>query len=122
MLRNEYPNEASLGTSFDRLYFGHDNSLELATSEEQKKKIKNCFVLLTKELESNIYRSNKNPFDIKFHMIESAREPGVYQRMKPSCCLYYQTEGASSKCYGCPRMNDEEREQRRQEIRARIEA
>lgn len=105
------------------LYNGHNKNIEVAGSQEQKKKLENDFILLTRELEPVVFKANKkNPLDITFRMIESARDPDVYQKMKPTCCLYFQTEGAKNKCYSCPRLSDNEREQRKLEIRARLNA
>lgn len=99
------------------LYNGYDQNVELAQEGEQKSKIKHDFTLLTKELEAEVFHMKKNPFDMSVRKIESAKEPGVYMRMKPSCCLYYQTEGADTKCYSCPRLSDEEREKKKLAIK-----
>lgn len=108
-----------------QLYFaihnGHKKNLELAQSQAQKKKLDDHFTLLTKELKPEVFKANKkNPLDITFRMLESPRETNVYYPMKPTCCLYYQIEGVKNKCYTCPRLMKEEREQRKEEIRASL--
>ncbi|MFN7249967.1 MAG: hypothetical protein ACK4M9_04160 [Anaerobacillus sp.] len=100
------------------LYHGHDRVVEICQLVEEVAKIKDDFNFLTKELSPTIFNLKKNPFNISFGMIESPREEGVMIRMKPSCCLYYQTEGATTKCYGCPRMTNEERRERKNQILA----
>ncbi|EGL83125.1 ferric iron reductase [Caldalkalibacillus thermarum TA2.A1] len=99
------------------LYYGHDKILEYAQQEEQRRKVLADFHFLTKELHPQVFGLKNNPFDITFRMIEAPTEPGSFLRMKPSCCLYYLTEGAANKCYTCPRMTAEEREKRKLEIR-----
>lgn len=98
------------------LYHGYDQMLALAQTDEQKEKVQADFSFLTKELAPSIFKLNKNPLNITYRMIESPREEGTLIRMKPSCCLYYQTEGARSKCYGCPRLSDEERAIKKKEM------
>lgn len=98
------------------LYFGYDFNLKESITDVQRQNVIQDFDYLTKTLDSEIFKTKKNPLDITFKMIPNARNPEVYQRMKPTCCLYYQTEDATNKCYGCPRMSDAEREVRRQEI------
>jgi hypothetical protein len=102
------------------IYNGYDRVVEICQSVEEKAKIKDDFHFLTKELSPTIFNLKKNPFNISFSMIESPREEGVTIRMKPSCCLYYQTEGATTKCYGCPRMTNEERRERKKAILATL--
>lgn len=110
------------GQLYFAIYKGHEKNLEFVESEEEKKKVEKDFILLTKELKPEVFKANKNPLDITFRMVESATEPDVYYPMKPSCCLYYQIDGVQRKCYTCPRIKDEEREQRKQEIIARLRA
>lgn len=102
------------------LYNGHDMNVTLAETNEQKEFVQKDFHFLTKELGKDVFQLPKNPLDIPFQMIESPREEGVMIRMKPSCCLYYQTEGAKTKCYGCPRMSEEDRMERKKEIQASL--
>ncbi|ART75429.1 hypothetical protein B4U37_04940 [Sutcliffiella horikoshii] len=101
------------------VYHGHDNNLELAQTDEEKESILNFFQFITKELKPGFFSAKRNPLDITFRMTESPTKPGELQRLNPTCCLYYQTEGATTMCFGCPRMNEEERDKRREEIRAK---
>lgn len=98
------------------LYFGYDFNQKEASSDRQKHHLEQDFFFLTKKMDTELFNARKNPLDITFKMIPNAHNPQIFQRMKPTCCLYYQTEGAANKCYGCPRMSDLEREVRRQEI------
>jgi len=99
------------------LYYGHETNLKLANNNEEKEKVKADFKFVTKTLDGSIFNMKKNPFNIQFRMVESAMDPNVYLRMKPSCCLYYLTEGAENKCFTCPRMSEKEREERRKQLR-----
>jgi len=101
------------------LYFGYDFNLEEAScANNQKLNVEQDFFFITKRLEPELFMEQKNPLDITFKMIPNAHNPEIFQRMKPTCCLYYQTEDSTNKCYGCPRLSDKEREVRRQEIMA----
>jgi ferric iron reductase protein FhuF len=94
------------------LYYGHDKMLELVGATEEKERIEEDFEYITKELEPEIFQLKKNPLNITFTMVEASKEPGTLLRIKPSCCLYYETEGAKAKCYTCPRASKQEREDR----------
>ncbi|WP_338024006.1 (2Fe-2S)-binding protein [Bacillus mesophilus] len=98
------------------LHFGYDLNMKEAISDVQKYNLQHDFTYLTKKMEPNLSNVSKNPLDITFQMIPSARDPETHQRMKPSCCLYYLTEASTDKCYSCPRMSAAEREVRRLKI------
>lgn len=102
------------------IHFGYDLNTKEASSHVQKQNLLDDFTYLTKKLESKVvFNAKKNPLDMTFRMIPSAKNPEVYQRMKPTCCLYYLTEGATTKCYSCPRISKEERDARRQKVMER---
>ncbi|RXJ02532.1 hypothetical protein DS745_06050 [Anaerobacillus alkaliphilus] len=102
------------------LYHGYDLMVAQAQTDELKTIVHSDFNMLTKELDPASFNSRKNPLNISYRMIESPRDEGKMLRMKPTCCLYYQTEGAPSKCYGCPRLSDRDRAVRRKEIQASL--
>ncbi|WP_078429335.1 (2Fe-2S)-binding protein [Alkalihalobacterium alkalinitrilicum] len=102
------------------LFYGHDMVIQKSKTIIEKQKLEADFKYVTKELEPSLFGLKKNPLDIQFRMIESPREEGVMIRMKPSCCLYYQTVGVTTKCYSCPRMSEKERAERKKEIVARM--
>jgi hypothetical protein len=99
------------------LYSGYDKNLSISQNEEQKRTIELDFTYLTKELEPAFFNATKNPFDINIPLVENPYVKDQLIRLKPTCCLYYLTEGADTKCYTCPRMSEKERELLKQEIR-----
>lgn len=79
---------------------------------------------LSKELDTDIFGRTRNPFNVKFRMVNypgAPGEPDRQLRMKTACCCYYLTEGGDY-CYTCPRLTAIEREQRKTAIRAELEA
>ncbi len=98
------------------LYHSNDLMTSMATTDVQKAKVHADFQFVTKELDPVNFQLKKNPLDIVYRMIENPREEGKMLRMKPSCCLYYQTEGTPTKCFSCPRLSDKERLERKKEL------
>jgi ferric iron reductase protein FhuF len=92
------------------LDFGFNKSLAMAESEEQTEKLKSDYDWLTGKWNTSILFCDKNPLNFPYLEVESAQDPEVKLRIKPTCCLYYQTEGAKNKCYTCPRLTPSERE------------
>lgn len=98
------------------LEYGKKVGLNLAENEAQKERIHADFNWLTKAASPLLFNSSKNELDFPYIEVASPTEPGVMKRMKPTCCLYYQTECSTSKCYTCPRMTSVQREERRLEL------
>ncbi|MFC0558313.1 (2Fe-2S)-binding protein [Halalkalibacter alkalisediminis] len=102
------------------LEYGWKVALNLAETEEERRRLNQDFQWITKEASQVLFNSLKNRLDFPYIEIENPTTPGLMQRMKPTCCLYYQTVGAKAKCYTCPRMTPTERERRKKEIIAEI--
>ncbi len=98
------------------LEYGWKSALNLAVTEEERERLNEDFQWITKEASHDLFNSLKNRLDFPYIEIENPTSSGLMQRMKPTCCLYYQTEGAKAKCYTCPRMTTSEREKRKKEI------
>ncbi|WP_078552365.1 (2Fe-2S)-binding protein [Bacillus alkalicellulosilyticus] len=96
------------------VYYGHDKLVSSLTCQ-QKSGVVDDFLFTTKRIPAEVFKLQKNPLDIEFTMIESLTNSDELVRMKPSCCLYYLTDGAKGKCYTCPRLTKSELEEKRQE-------
>ncbi|WP_166237757.1 (2Fe-2S)-binding protein [Paenibacillus turpanensis] len=81
-------------------------------------RIRDDFAFL-KELEPDLFGLKHNPFHAKLTFVEDMKDPGKTVALKSSCCLFYRTDGGYY-CYTCPRMNEEERKQRRTEARQAV--
>jgi ferric iron reductase protein FhuF len=108
------------GQLLNGLEYGKKVALNLATTDKERKVLQEDFHWLTKEANHELFNSLKNRLDFPLIEIENPTVPGQMQRLKATCCLYYQTEGSKGKCYTCPRMTTSEREQRKKEIIAEI--
>lgn len=70
-----------------------------------------------KRLEPERFGRKKNPFDLRFRYIEHPSDPAQQIQMRPSCCLYHTLPGAEY-CYNCPKLNEQDRAERRERMRA----
>lgn len=102
------------------LAYGYDRLMDMDVSEQVKQQAHNNFELV-KSLEASVFARNKNPLNVKFRMTEAMDNPDKQVRLKSSCCLYYHVDGGYY-CYTCPRIKESEREERRQEYRAKQQA
>lgn len=98
------------------LEYGKTVALSLAADHEEAERIERDFLWLMKEADSALFASRKNALDFPHRLVESLSEPGVMKRMKPTCCLYYQTERAKRKCVTCPRLTAADKAQLKEEI------
>ncbi|WP_419874487.1 (2Fe-2S)-binding protein [Candidatus Pristimantibacillus sp. PTI5] len=99
------------------LVYGYDRLMSMNENEKAKQQVHNHFELV-KSLEASVFGRNKNPLNVKFRMTESLDNPEKQVPLKSSCCLYYHVDGGYY-CYTCPRIKESEREERRQEYRAK---
>jgi len=84
-----------------RLYNNVDHWLE-NYPEKKKKEIKVTFHILVKEIPASCFGIEKNPFDIRFKMIQNPAHPEKQLRLKPACCLAYLAEKGHGYCTACP--------------------
>lgn len=78
---------------------------------------------LTKGLGGETFGRQANPLDVTFRTVAMPVADGQPDRevpMKTACCMYYRTEGGDY-CYTCPRLKAEEREVRKQALRAKLQ-
>lgn len=98
--------------------YGKKVALNLTKTDTEKERVLSDFHWLTRVASPSLFQSKKNALDFPYIEVESPTEPGVMRRMKPTCCLFYQTECGTNKCYNCPRLTPEDREKRKQELLA----
>ncbi|CAM3467741.1 MULTISPECIES: (2Fe-2S)-binding protein [Saccharibacillus] len=71
-----------------------------------------------KTLEPELFGRKKNPFDLRFRYVEHLTDPEQRIQLRPSCCLYHMLPGAQY-CYNCPKLNERDRAERREQVKAR---
>ncbi|WP_127584451.1 (2Fe-2S)-binding protein [Paenibacillus koleovorans] len=72
---------------------------------------------LARVLPPELFGRRRNPFDHKPRYIDSPYDAGKKLMMRSACCMYDRRENGE-KCYNCPMMLPEEREERRRRIEA----
>ncbi|NHN29253.1 (2Fe-2S)-binding protein [Paenibacillus agricola] len=105
-----------------RMHYAQDAFLREATSTWVRQTIEEDFACLQQELDGEVFGRKRNPFDINFRLIDNPRMPEEPYRIKASCCLAYLTDTGHGYCYTCPRMGEEEREEKRQKLVAAVQA
>jgi len=106
------------GTIATRVHYALDRWLQEAESGEQRQRVEQDFDALFYALRPEVFGRKKNPFDIKFRMIDNPRAPGEQMRIKAVCCLAYKTDTGHGYCFTCPRLNEQEREEKVARIKA----
>lgn len=81
-----------------------------ADTEERQQRLARVTALLFGELPGACFGRKRNPFDLKFRMVDDPKQPGAKMRLKATCCLAYKLNTGYGHCYTCPRLTDEERE------------
>jgi ferric iron reductase protein FhuF len=99
-----------------RMHYAHDARLREAPDVWMRQTIEEDFASLQYELGGDVFGRKRNPFDINFRFVENPRMPEEPYRIKASCCLAYLTDTGHGYCYTCPRMGEEEREEKRQKL------
>ncbi|WP_100406211.1 (2Fe-2S)-binding protein [Bacillus solitudinis] len=96
------------------LHYGHQVGLDNITEVSQLIALKEDYNWLIQEANPSIFLSDSHPLRFPHREVESLREPDKMIRMKPTCCLYYETsDSRNTKCYTCPRLSEAERGERR---------
>ncbi len=108
--------QADVGQLWGQLPAGFRNYVDTAMQEAgddaaRREQVSDDYRFLSQELDGAVFGRKRNPFDVKWCMIENPRDPAKPLRMKASCCMFYRTEGGSY-CLACPRMPAAEREAR----------
>ncbi len=99
-----------------RLHYLQDYWSKEAKTEQQQELLHTTFDMLCKQLRPEVFGRSKNPFDVKFRMVEDPYEPGAMMRVKATCCLAYRTDTGHGYCYTCPRLSKADRELMRQKM------
>ncbi|MBD2869732.1 (2Fe-2S)-binding protein [Paenibacillus arenilitoris] len=73
---------------------------------------------MLKELPPEVFNRKRNPFIHKPRYIDDPWSPPEGKMLLRSSCCMYDCRVDGEKCYNCPRMLPEEREERRQEVLA----
>ncbi|SEM88105.1 IucA/IucC family C-terminal-domain containing protein [Paenibacillus sp. OV219] len=71
--------------------------------------------VLTEQLSGELFGSRRNPFEHKPRYIDSPYQQGSKIIIRSGCCMFYCRENGD-KCYNCPKLTDEQREERRLKI------
>ncbi|MCS7463955.1 (2Fe-2S)-binding protein [Paenibacillus doosanensis] len=101
-----------------RLHYVKDRWLEEAETEEQRERLNHDLDQLLRGLDPAVFGRPKNPFDIRFRMMENPRKPGEQMRIKAVCCLAYKTDTGHGYCFTCPRLSERERQEKIDKIKA----
>lgn len=105
-----------------RLRYMFDHLKEKAASEQEKLRIEDEWMFVSKVLDGQVFGRSRNPLDVKFIYLDypgAPGEPDSQLRMKTACCMFHRTEGGYY-CYTCPRMKPVEREERKAQIREKL--
>lgn len=102
-----------------RLYHAMDFILEETKDEATRAQIESDFDILVHRIGPKIFEGRKNLFNLKFKMVEYPVYPDRLFRVKAACCLYYKTEKACGDyCFTCPKISDEDREEKKRKLLA----
>lgn len=66
-------------------------------------------------LPADVFQRRRNPFLHKPRYIDNPWDPDHPQMLRSSCCMYDRRENGS-KCYNCPQMLPQERDERRKQV------
>ncbi|MCD1257684.1 (2Fe-2S)-binding protein [Paenibacillus athensensis] len=100
-----------------RLHNEKDILLE-QNSAARKDTILADFDALLNELDLESLGLVRNPFNVSFRFIPHLTEEEQQIRQRATCCLAYETDTGKGFCYSCPKMSEQEREARREAVRA----
>ncbi|MFE5323729.1 hypothetical protein ACFQ88_34130 [Paenibacillus sp. NPDC056579] len=106
------------GVMGTRMHYAMDRWLQEAQTDEERERVRQDFDTLFYSLEPEVFGRKKNPFDIRFRMMENPRIPGEQMRIKAVCCLAYKTDTGHGYCFTCPRLTESEREEKVSKIKA----
>lgn len=99
-----------------RLTYMQDFLLGFETRPEVRERLLTGYQVLTEAIEPAAFDRRRNPFrHLKPIYLDSPYEAGQTVLMRSSCCMYYCRDGGVL-CYNCPRMKEEDRQQRKEKI------
>jgi len=88
----------------------------LFDEEQHREHLLEAYGALTKHIDCSYFGLKRNPFDVKEIWLDDPYKLGEQTRMKPTCCLAYLT--GDGYCYTCPKLSNQDRQERYQEIRS----
>ncbi|WP_028561014.1 hypothetical protein [Paenibacillus pinihumi] len=88
------------------------------TREEVLVRLEQDCAVILEQISADEFGRRRHPFVHKPRYIDSPYSPGEQIAIRSSCCMYYCKEDGV-KCYSCPKLTAEAREEMRQEILAK---
>lgn len=88
-------------------YF-EEGALAATTDLELQDRIREDVVFVRMGLDGEVFGRKRNPFNVRYQMVASAKDPDKQVPLKTACCLYYCTENGSY-CYTCPKLSEAQR-------------
>ncbi|USG66192.1 (2Fe-2S)-binding protein [Brevibacillus ruminantium] len=104
------------------MYWSREKWLNVFETVEARKLMEEDYHFVTAEMAPEIFGRKKNPYQTKLSFVKSPRDPEAMIPRKATCCLAYRTENGHGYCYTCPRISEEEREEKRLRFLAEQEA
>ncbi|RTE11611.1 (2Fe-2S)-binding protein [Paenibacillus whitsoniae] len=98
-----------------RMVFLRDFVLENDPRPHVREQFVHDYEVLSKQLTPDVFERKTNPFDHEPTYLSSPYEEGKRVILRSSCCFYYRRENGE-KCFTCPLLNNEQREQMREDI------
>jgi ferric iron reductase protein FhuF len=87
----------------------------MTTDDSDQRHIDEDYYYISKEMQPEIFKRKRNPFDVKFREIDNPYNPSEPYWMRPACCQAYRIGGCVY-CYVCPKLTREQRELKKAEI------
>jgi len=101
--------------SFPRITYTYESLIAQESDPIRKQRLEADFHYTTKEIPAAVFGMKRNPYNHTYRYVDNPLNPDVPYRMKPTCCMYYRTEGGEY-CYTCPRLKPKDREERKQQM------
>ncbi|MNO30301.1 ferric iron reductase involved in ferric hydroximate transport [compost metagenome] len=89
------------------------------TRKEVVERFNRNFLLLSESISPELFHRHRNPFKHTIRYTDNPYHEGERLVLRSSCCLYYCRENGE-KCYVCPRLKEEEREEKKVKILATL--
>lgn len=89
------------------------------TREEVLERFNRNFLLLSESISPELFHRNRNPFKHTIRYTDNPYHERERLVLRSSCCLYYCRDNGE-KCYVCPRLTEEEREEKKVKILATL--
>jgi len=107
--------------AFPRITYAYEHLIAIEQDAQRKRQLQDDFRYTTEEMPPDAFGTKRNPYNHTYRLLDNPYNPDQPYRMKPTCCMYYRTEGGHY-CYTCPRLKPKDREERKQKIVAQLAA